>query len=146
MVLNDSQLAQLRIELDADPKSLGYAGKTNPEVAALLNEIGLSGETIGNTSVPVYRVRDEILVNEFAAVSAGKRDLILMILGNGELELDITNSKLVNQFMNTFTEAIAPNTRAALMSLATRDCSRAESLFGANVVVTMFDVAEARQL
>lgn len=146
MALNDTQLAQLKVELDADPKTLGYAGTSAPECADLLNEVGLLGDTIGNTSVPVYKVRDEILANEFTNVSAGKRDLILMLLGDGDLELDITNSKLVAQFMDTFTVATAPNTRAALIALATRDCSRAEFLFGADVVVNMFDVAEARQL
>lgn len=144
MALTDEQLLILKDELDNDPKMLGYAGKSDPECAALLNEIGLSGETIGNTALSARAVRDEIIADEFAAISQGKRDLIILILGNGDLQLDITNEKLVAQFMSTFTVAAAPDTRAALTALETRPCSRAEALFDANVSVTYLDVGRAR--
>lgn len=150
MALNDEQLAVLKTELETDPKSLGYSQPPNindPADAALLNEAGLSNETIGNTNVPCLTVRDQVDEDEFAAIPAGKRDLILMILGDGQVSLDITNALLVGQFMGAFTQAVAPTTRQRLIDLATRPCSRAEALFEkANIHVTHLDCAHARQL
>ncbi len=146
MALNNDQLAILATELTDDPKSMGYAGTSHPEAAALLNEVGGSSETVPNTSVPIHAVRDEIRASEWEALSQGKRDLMLLIFGNGDTDIDITNSLLVAQILNTFTNGAAPLTRAAMIALATRPASRGEVLFGANVVVTATDVAEARQL
>jgi len=156
MALDNDQLAVLKTELDTDPMTLGYAGTSHPEAAALLNTVGLSGETIPNASVPIHAVRDVIGsqkdgatfagIAEWEALSQGKRDLIMLIFSNGDTSIDITNTDVVNQILGVFTVGDAPVTRAALIALGTRSATRAEILFGANINVTAADVAEARQL
>lgn len=146
MALTDDQLVTLKSELDNDPENVGYANMSDPEAADALNTIGLTGETIGNTTAQVKDVWDAIKINEFNAIPAGKQRMILTIIGNGELELDITNSDLVAKFLDTFTVALAPTTRTALIALGTRDASRGEVLFGPNIHITHLDVGRARQL
>ena len=145
MALNNDQLEILKTELDTDPLGLGYAGTSHPEAADILNTVDVQHQ-IDNSSVPIHFVRDEIRLAEWEAISQGKRDMIILIFGNGDTNVDITNSLLVAQILGAFTVAQAPDTRAGMLALATRDGTRAETLFGSSVWVTAADVAEARLL
>lgn len=145
MALNNDQLVALKTELDTDPNTLGYSGASHPDAATLLNAIAAANQ-IPNTSVDIHAVRDEIRLAEWEALTQGKRDMIMLIFGNGDVTVDITNALVVAQILGVFTVGDAPLTRAAMIALATRDGSRAAVLFGANVNVTSADVMEARQL
>lgn len=144
MALDHAQLAILKTEIDTDPNSLGYAGTSHPEAAALLNAIS-SANQIPNTSISISAVRDEIRVAEWEVISQAKRDMIMLIFGNGDI-VDITNNLLVDQILDSFTVLEAPVTRAAMIALATRDGGRAEVLLVPGILITAADVMEARQL
>lgn len=98
MALNEDQLVTLKTELDTDPNALGYAGASHPDVAALLNAIDAANQ-IPNTSVAIHAVRDEIRLAEWEALTQGKRDMIMLLLGNGDVNIDITNALLVAQIL-----------------------------------------------
>jgi hypothetical protein len=145
MALSDDQLATLKTELDTDPNGLGYTGTSHPDAATLLNAVDAVNQ-IPNTSIAIHAVRDEIRLAEWEGLTQGKRDMIMLLFGNGDVSIDITNSLLVAQILGVFTVVDAPLTREAMSDLATRDGTRAEVLFGANINVTAADVMEARQL
>lgn len=143
MALSSEQLAELHDELINDPKQLGYDGKDDPTCAELLNTIGLSGEQLPNQSVPVTVVRYKVNVAEFEALTLGKQLLWNNIIST-EAAIDISNTDLITMILTIFTELDSPLTWAALVALATRDCSRAEALFGDGVSVDYMDVGRAR--
>jgi len=144
MALNDAQVTILATELTSDPKAMGYSGTSHPDTAILLNAVGGSSEVLPNTSVAVGDVMDAIDIDEVDSISINKLQFFLARAG-GEGTLDISaGSAAVGQVLGTFTNALAPNTRGALLLLATRPASRAEILFGAGVTVSPADIAEAR--
>ncbi len=147
MALINTQLAILKTELDTDPQTLGYAGTSHPSAAALLNTVGLSEETIANIAVPTESVLDAVVSNELGNIPINELLFFLQRVNKSNGSIDISEgSAFLTQISQTFSVADAPNSRVALILLKARDASRAEVLFGAGVVVTMFDVAEARQL
>lgn len=147
MALTDEQLVELKTELDTDPKSLGYDGKSDPECAELLNEVGLSEETIANDTALIHDVMDAVDADELTSVPINKLQFFLARMGNGETTVDVsTGSPMVSQVVDIFGGGVAPNTLAALNALTERDASRAEVLFGSGVSVLHLDVGRARQL
>jgi hypothetical protein len=142
MALTDAQIAILHTEITTDPESLGYAGKTDPEVADLLNEVGLSGETILQGQIDAAEIQKQVVASEFLALSNGEQNLWLAIISPGAGLVDISDSNIQAQALTIW--AAGTTTRANLVALATRSCSRAEKLFEANVSVGHLDVAKAR--
>ena len=130
----------LKTEIQTDPLVLGYAGKTDPEIAALLNEIGLSGETINREAVPAREVSREVVVSEFEALSLAKRQMWTIILTAGIEQFEVSDAKLVAQIANIWA---GTTTLGNLDTLRQRGCSRAEALFGVNTVIGFMDVGQA---
>ncbi len=145
--MTDTQLAQLKTELDTDPLTLGYAGQPNTQgVADLLNDSSLSGMKIPNTTVLVDDIDDAIDPDELSGIHVNKMLFFLHRIGNkGSVDIS-QNSRIKSQVADIFTQADAPITRAALDLLKDRDATRGEVLFGINVVITHTDVGLARQV
>ncbi len=145
--MTDTQLAQLKTELDTDPLTLGYAGQPNTQgVADLLNNPALSGTKIANTSV----LKDDIMLavdpDELLNINSKQlQHLYELIRDKGTIDIS-TGSKIKSYVTSIFTQANAPNTRATLDALKDRDASRGEILFGINIKITHTDVGQARQV
>lgn len=145
MALDDAQLAILKTELDTDPKVLGY-NTDDPYCASLLNQVGLSSETIPNTSVLKSDVLDTVSPNELSVVPVNELQFFLMRMqGDGSVDISV-GSPIVTQALQIFPNEDCPITRAALVVLAEREASRAEVLFGAGVTIRHQDVGMARQV
>lgn len=125
-------IAALRTELQTDPQALGYA----PHVASgnhtalrkLINEPGLSGETITVTSLSVEAIKDAIVYSEMLALNAQQRDTLIFLLQGSQLNLS-------NNVKQAFADLFGAGTtsRSNLQALATRPASRAEALFDQSV-------------
>lgn len=141
--LNPTQLQTLRTELDTDPQTLGYAGKTNYQIALLLNEVGLSGETIDREFVMASELQGAVVGSEAILLLSPQRDLwaafMSIAIADGTIPLD--NNNLRGQVLEVW--GAGTTTRSNLAALQTRSASRAEVLFGDGVVVTDNDVEEA---
>src|SRR5215207_873994 len=118
---------QIRAELDADPKALGYATlrtQTNgPEaVAARLNERGASAETTNVSYIPLEDAIAEIRQADFTALAAAGKTAVDQYFRGVSIKTASAN-------MRTVLGALFPvgsATRDALLALATRSASRAE--------------------
>lgn len=141
MALTDAQIAILQTEINTDPQSLGYAGKTNPEIADLLNTAGLSSETVDVGIINGQELSMAVEISEYLSLSAPARDAWNTILSAGDGQINVGDSRVVSQIGAIW--GPATTTRANLLALKTRVCSRAEALFGSGIAVSMFDVAEA---
>ncbi len=142
MALKYEQQLALRVELETDPKTLGYSGKDTNECAALLNQVGLSGETLPNISVAVSDVLLAIDPDEVSSVHIVKFQLFGMLM-SGSVDLS-ENSDLEISVKKIFTGCA--NTLSALDSLRAVSVSRAEKLFGKGITITHTDVGRARQV
>lgn len=143
MTLNDAQLTGLKAEIDTDPKTLGYAGKNNPEIATLLNEIGLvtPNETIDIQTIDGQNLSAAVVKSEYTALTAADQRLWTTILSAGSGQIDVSDTGIRTQIGAIW--GAVTTTRANLVALQTRVCSRVETLFGLGASVTHSDVAKA---
>lgn len=130
----------LKTEINSDPESLGYAGETGHKVAELLNEVGLSNETVLRGAVPVEEILSNIVYAELNALTTKQLQILALYTSNGDLDVD--NSLIQDIFKGLFGDGTA--TRANLLTLAQRACSRAEKL--GLPIVKYWDVNQARDL
>jgi hypothetical protein len=137
---------QIRTEIDADPKALGYATlkvQTNgPEaVAARMNEVGASAETLFRSYVPMEDFLAEIVASEFTALSAAAKTGVDQFFRGTRIKTGSAN-------MRATLSGLFPSgaTRTALIALASRPCSRAEALWGEGATVSATQVANALAL
>lgn len=137
MALN---LAALTAEINADPKALGYVGKSDSQIADLLNTPGLSAETIFKAYTDTPDVVACIVRSEWTALAAAdKQFLAEVILAAPTLKTGDANLRaaVAGIFANGTTS------RANLIAAASKSASRAEVLFGENTTVSHQDVARA---
>lgn len=132
--------AVLKTELNADPKGLGYANKSDPEAADLLNEIGGSGEKIDRAFIDGQELMSVVNISEYATLSAIQRTAWTAIISAGTGMIDVNNPGTISQIGAIWSGA--PVTKANLVALRKRDASRAEVLFGQ--AVSDQDVGKAR--
>jgi hypothetical protein len=133
---------ELKVEITNDPKTLGYAGKSDEQIAQLLNTVGLSVETLFKGRVAVEDFIAEIVGTEYDALSAaGKTQLDQFVRGNwiksGSANMRTTIGALF---------AAGTTTRTNLLALCQRSATRGEVLFGEGITVSHQDVAAARAL
>lgn len=130
----------LKTELDTDPKSLGYAGKTDPPVADLMNTIGASGEKVNRGFIDGQELMSVVIISEYAALSDVRRTGWSAIIQAGTGLVDVNNPGTIAQVEVIW--GAGTITRGRLIALRQRDASRAEMLFGQNV--SHLDVGKAR--
>ena len=152
MPLTNSQLVQLKTELNTDPNGYGYAADLNSgNDAGLVAKLNLRRATI--------RVkRDDVSASEiFHAVAVTD-----LVTNPGASQLEYLNALIQAPFpvrllnddgsatpvrtnvISLFKSGTASLTRLA--ALETRDGSRVEDLFGRGVSVSDVDVANAKKL
>jgi hypothetical protein len=114
----------LKNEIQIDPKVLGYAGKSDLEIANLMNTIGLSNEVINRGVIPSYEVINATVPSEWTALTTAEKQRYQTLTGAGQIDSSNTNVRATFQAMF----GVATQTRANLTALLTKSASRAEAL------------------
>lgn len=138
---------QIRTEIDTDPKSLDYATlkaqSNGPEaVAAKMNEVGASAETL----TPMWTATTEILAvlvgTEILALSQANRDMLTVLTSTAQVK---TGSATLRAAIAAIFGG-ATTSRANLVALTTKSCSRAAALWGEGIQISASDVGLALEL
>lgn len=133
-------LTALAAELNADPKTLGYTGKSDAQIADLLNTPGASSETIFKAYTDTADIVACIVRAEWTALAAAdKQFLTEVVLAAPKLKTG--DSNLRSAVAGIF--AAGTTSRANLTAAASKQATRAEALFGENTTVSHQDVARA---
>ena len=117
-------LTALRAELDADPKGLGYATKSDREVWEAMTTVGATDDTIEREVVPAWEIAEAVVRSEFRALDADDKEMLSMILSMGEVNLKGVNVR--TSLAGMFTAGT--DTRANLIALQTEPTSRVVAL------------------
>jgi hypothetical protein len=127
-------------EITTDPAILGYAGKSDYEIAQIMNTAGASGQTIFKAYTLTEDVIAGIVRAEYDALAAaGKTYLNEVVLKAARVKTgDATLRSQIAQLFPAGTQ-----TRTNLTALASKSASRGEALFGENTTITDADVARA---
>jgi hypothetical protein len=138
---------EIRTELDADPLALGYATlRTRSDapsaLAARLNEVGASSQTLTRTWVDTADVLAAVVGTEILALTQANRDLLAILTSTARVRTGAAAMR------NSLGAIFAANTvsRANLIALSTRPASRGEALWGEGVNVSATQVADALAL
>ena len=103
--------ATLYTEITNDPTGLGYAGKSNAEIAALLNA---ETQEIARTSITAAQLWENTVLSEYAALGAAQRDAYWGLCSLDSIDVAAgTNSR--SALAQLFPQG--STTRAALMAL-----------------------------
>jgi len=135
--------AELRNEICLDPVPLGYVGKTFFQQAALINEIGLSGEVVDVAFVTAAQIQAEVVGSEFLTLAAREADLwlALLIAGGAQGSLEVRKSNIRGQVLEIWGAGTV--TRSNLAAIQIRSASRAEALWGDGATPTTQAIEEA---
>ena len=131
-------LAALATEISVDPQVLGFAGKNDGQIAALLNAIGGSGETLEPENITNIIAQKAVDGAEFLALTTAQQNLWLAILTIATIP--VKDAVIRAQVTSVWA---AGTTRTNLIALQTRSASRSEILCGEGVSVTTGNVAIA---
>lgn len=135
-------LTALLNELTLDPAALGYTG-SDVDDAALLNEVGASGETVLRQSIPMGEVYAQVeWTTEWLGLEAVRREGFRQVTSTETL--DASSPRIRDALEAIFGSGSA--TWGNLAAIASRDASRAEILFGHGAKVTPSDCANARRV
>lgn len=135
-------LAALKTEINSDPVALGYAGKSHQEIADILNSVYNVNHKINKGEVPSGDVVKQFVASELGQLSSGQQNLLFLLLCRDTI--DISDTKIQAIVMGIFTNALYPLTRAALITFALKQATRAEYVFQElGIFITWQMVAEA---
>ena len=81
---------KLGLEIKNDPASLGYAGKTNQQIANLLN---VAKVQVDRETVTASELFEEIVPTEWITLTVQEKQRIQMILSMGTVNLKGTNTR-----------------------------------------------------
>lgn len=117
---------RLQAEINADPVTLGYSGKTDQQIADLLNSTTTS-RTLPQTRVDTTQILGVIQVAAWPTVGSASESQLLAILGMPFV--DASNINIRGIFGSIFPNSGGTvTTRNNLLALATRTVSRADEL------------------
>lgn len=111
----------LNSEITSDPAGLGYAGKNDAQIAALLNAIN---QTSQRDIIPAYEILEAMDATEFAALSAAQKTIYQIFISAGSVNIKGANTRAA--FGAMFGAGTA--TRAAILALRDVQRSRADAL------------------
>lgn len=141
-------LQQLKNEITGDPVAMGYVGKQDGDIAALLNTVGLPAaapSTVFKATTPIEDVIACIEPAEYAALAAASKDFLISVVLRAP-RLKTGDATFRSRMGAIFTAGTGPISRAALIAVASRPSSRAEALWGEGTVITDQNVAQAKLL
>lgn len=130
----------LEDEILNDPLVLGYAGKSDYEISQMMNDPGLSGETLFRSYTPAEEIVAAIIRADYDALDdPGRSYLGQVVLKSAKVKTG--DATLRGQLADLF--GVGTTTRTNLTAVASRPASRSEILFGENSSVNDQDVATA---
>ena len=130
---------QIKAELDTDPLVLGYSGMTDGEAANAMNDLA-NGGTVDVQRISGGDLQSVVDATEWSALTTNKLlQWLTLISAEGGLQI---NTETKAQVVDIWS---AGTTRTNLAALQTKPGTRAEVLWGAGTVVTLFDVHVARR-
>lgn len=139
--MTDTELQVLNTELTGDPEGLGYAGKTDPEMAALINAVN-PGYSIDREAIDGQELQMAVVISEYVALTDVQRIGWQTILSAGSGIIAVSDARVKAQVAAIW--GALTTTRANLEALQTRDASRAEVVFDTpGVSISVVDIAEA---
>lgn len=138
----------LKSELVNDPAALGYAphiaSGNDGALAAILNDLALGtskGYKLDVASVDAATLQCGVQASEYVALTQPMRELWQAIISASIGGVPVKNQQLRLQIGAVW--AANTNSRANMLAMQTRSCTRAELLFGEGVQVTPADIAIA---
>jgi hypothetical protein len=129
----------LKQEIANDPLALGYAGKTDAQIAALMNGADRS-TTAPRTVVAAYEVWEAIVPADWAALTAQEKQRVQSLLGMGTVNLAGANTRA--SLAAAFAAGTPTRTNLTALQAQTVPRSRAQEIFG--LAVTDQDILAAR--
>jgi hypothetical protein len=146
MALTDAEIIELGNEIANDPTGLGLTALATrddfDQIAPILNDTTL-GETIEPQYADVMDVVAAVVAAEFGSLTAAAQRLWGQVIAGaasrGQVETKQAGIKTLIQDI----WGVGTTTRSNLGALQSRPASRAEALWGENVVVTELEVAKA---
>lgn len=167
-MLTDAQLSQLKTELQTNPAALsanvpGIGNETLQQMVSsgrymdatlLLNLVGsVAGATVPTGVLPIAAFQAQVVAAEFMALPQSQRDDLISVMNAyqamyGGIPLNdpgTWGSVIPGYFPSTapLQPGHTANTYTQLAALKTRPCSRAETLFGAGILLDWPDIAAA---
>lgn len=143
MDMNETQYPALKSELTTNPRGMAIAGKTDDQIAALLNLAGASNEKqFGAGIVPSQAIMDCVVVGEWSSLLATAQNRLAVWLAPGFVNTSSQNVR--NALGGVFGAQTV--TQANLIATFDKSISRADVLFGAGTLVQSWDVARAKAL
>lgn len=126
----------LKSEIELDPVTLSYGGKSDAEIADIMNSYA-TGRTVNQEIIDTWEILEATVPAEWTALTAAEKQRYQTIISCGTVNVKGTNirSQLAAMFIAGTT------TRTNLLALQTKTGSRAEELFGG--VVSHLDIAKA---
>lgn len=112
---------RLEDEVRNDPAGLGYAGKTDQQIADLMNQVGLNEQTIYRDDIPATEVIEAMVSADLVAISDRQLAELTMVTSAGTVDASGPNTRaiLAGAFAGRLT------TQAALTALQSQSASRA---------------------
>lgn len=145
--MTPEQLTILKTEITTDPLALGYAGKSDAEIADLLNLLRAT-ITIRRANIAPNEVLEAIDSRDFEtapnAIHVAWFESITQLRTIRLENDDGSATRALGNLRRLLQAADTQGSRARLAALAKRIGSRAEQLLGGGVTVTHIDVADAR--
>jgi len=145
-IRNAANLLALKNEVINDPLAIGYAGNNTQGLLDLLNlpANNPGGESSTNRIFTGFDLLESCTTSNAeydAAVNTPLR--ILLVESLVRLNEESVPVRFKNELMGVFSNALAPTIRAAIIAEATGPQSRAEVLFGDDVIIIPFDLTLA---
>jgi hypothetical protein len=131
---------QLATEINTDPKSLGYAGKSDYAIAVILNTPGASAETIFKAYTDTSEIVAGIVRAEWDALSAANKQFLNEVILNAP-KVKTGDSNLRSSVGGIF--GVGTTSRTNLVNVASKSATRGEVLFGEGTTISDTDVAKA---
>lgn len=142
-------LSTLRTELLTDPASIGYApyvsNGTFSILTSLINSVSANAHTVTSvvavSRVASFDLQVAVVAGEFLALSAGHQALWNAALTAAVNGIAISNTTFRQQVTTVW--SAGTTTRANLVALQERPCTRGETLFGERTQVGVDQIGKA---
>lgn len=145
MSLTADSYPALRVEIDTDPASLGYAGKSVEEIKALINSAATVNtdpfKRVLRNRVESWEIIGATTYGQYIGLTADQKQLYGAIISCGNV--DPSDSTIRTHFAQLFPSGAS---RTQLEVLQWRGASRGETLFGGGTVVETWDIERAMAL
>lgn len=137
--MTQADLAILNTEITDDPLDLGYTGKSDPDIAGILNAVNENYE-IDREAIDGQELQMAVTLGDYNNLTDKQRDFWQTILSAGSGIVAVSDSRVKTHIAAIW--VAGTDTRANLVALQKRSASRAEMVLErAGASISMTDVA-----